>query len=35
MLLDFVMSERGIKANLEKITAITRMGPIENIKGVQ
>ena len=25
----------GIKANLEKISAITRMGPIQNIKGVQ
>jgi hypothetical protein len=35
MLLRFVISERGIEANPEKITAITRMGPIQNIKGVQ
>ena len=35
MLLGFIISEHGIKANLEKISAITRMGPIQNIKGVQ
>ena len=35
MLLGFIVSERGIKANSEKILAITRMGPIQNIKGVQ
>ena len=35
MLLDFIVSERGIEANPEKISAITRMGPIQNIKGVQ
>ena len=35
MLLGFVVSERGIEANPEKISAITRMGPIQNIKGVQ
>jgi hypothetical protein len=35
MLLGFIVSEHGIKANPEKITAITRMGPIENVKGVQ
>ena len=35
MLLDFIISERGIEANLEKISAITRMGLIQNIKGVQ
>jgi hypothetical protein len=34
MLLKFIISERSIEANPEKITAITRMGPIENIKGV-
>jgi hypothetical protein len=28
MLLWFIVSERGIKANLEKITTITKMGPI-------
>ena len=35
MLLGFIVSERGIEANPEKISAITRMGPIQNIKGVQ
>ena len=35
MLLGFMVSERIIEANLEKISAITRMGPIQNIKGVQ
>ncbi|XP_066375349.1 uncharacterized protein [Miscanthus floridulus] len=34
-LLRYIMSERGIKANPEKITAISNMGPICNIKGVQ
>ena len=34
MLLDFIISERGIEANLEKISAIMRMGLIQNIKGV-
>ena len=33
MLLGFIISKRGIEANLEKISAITRMGPIQNIKG--
>ena len=28
MLLGFIVSERGIEANLEQISAITRMGPI-------
>ena len=28
VLLGFIISECGIKANKEKITAITRMGPI-------
>ena len=35
MLLGFIVSERGIEANPEKISAVTRMGPIQNIKGVQ
>jgi hypothetical protein len=35
MLLDFVVSECGIKANPEKISAIMDMGPIQNLKGVQ
>jgi hypothetical protein len=35
MLLGFVVSERGIEANTEKISAIMDMGPIKNLKGVQ
>jgi hypothetical protein len=35
MLLGFITSERGIEANPEKITAITNMGPIKDLKGVQ
>ena len=35
MLVGFIVSERGIEANPEKILAITKMGPIQNIKGVQ
>ena len=35
MMLGFIVFERGIEANLEKISAITRMGLIQNIKGVQ
>jgi hypothetical protein len=35
MLLGFIISERGIKANPEKIAAITNMGPIKDLKGVQ
>jgi hypothetical protein len=35
MLLGFIVSERGIKANPEKISAITKMGPIRDLKGVQ
>ena len=35
MLLGFIVFERDIEANPEKISAITRMGPIQNIKGVQ
>ena len=34
MLLGFIISEHGIEANLEKISAFTRMGPILNMKGV-
>ena len=33
MLLGFIVSEHGIKANPEKISAIIRMGPIQNING--
>jgi hypothetical protein len=35
MLLGFVVSERGIEANPDKISAIMDMGPIKNLKGVQ
>jgi hypothetical protein len=35
MLLGFIISKRGIKANPEKISAITNMGPIQNLKEVQ
>ena len=35
MLLGFVVSKRSIKANPEKISAITRIGPIQNIKRVE
>jgi hypothetical protein len=35
MLLGFIVSERGIEANPEKIAAITSMGPIQDLKGVQ
>jgi hypothetical protein len=33
MLLGFVVSKRGIEANLEKILSIANMAPIENLKG--
>jgi hypothetical protein len=34
MLLGFIMSKHGIEANPEKITTITKMGPIRDLKGV-
>ena len=34
-LLGYIVSERGIEANPEKIMAISNMGPICNVKGVQ
>ena len=34
-LLGYIVSERGIEANLEKIMAISNMGPIRSVKGVQ
>jgi hypothetical protein len=34
MLLGFIVSERGIETNTEKIAAITNMGPIKDLKGV-
>jgi hypothetical protein len=35
MLLGFIVSKRGIEANPEKITAITKMGPIRDLKSLQ
>jgi hypothetical protein len=35
MLLGFIVSEHGIEANPEKISTITKMGPIRDLKGVQ
>ena len=34
-LLGYMVSERGIEANRDKIAGITNMGPIRGIKGVQ
>ena len=34
-LLGYIVSERGIEANPEKITTISNMGPICNVKDVQ
>ena len=34
-LLGYIMSERGIEANPKKIMAISNMGPIHNVKGIQ
>jgi hypothetical protein len=33
MLLGFIMSEHDIEANPQKIAAIMKMGPIQNLKG--
>jgi len=35
MLLGFIVSEQGIEANAEKVSAIANMVPIRNLKGVQ
>ena len=35
MLLGFIVSQRGIEPNPEKVEAIRRMGPIRDLKGVQ
>ena len=34
-LLGYIVSERDIEANPKKITTISNMGPIRNVKGVQ
>jgi hypothetical protein len=35
MLLGYIVSQRGIEANPEKVAALERMGPIRGLKGVQ
>jgi len=35
MLLGYIVSQHGIEANPEKVSAITRMGPIRDVKGVK
>jgi hypothetical protein len=35
MILGFIVFERGIEANPEKIVAITKMSPIHDLKGIQ
>jgi hypothetical protein len=34
MLLGFIASQRGIKPNPEKVSALNRMGPVRDLKGV-
>ena len=34
-LLGYIVFEHGIEANPKQITAISNMGPIRNVKGVQ
>jgi hypothetical protein len=35
MLLGYIVSQRGIEPNPEKVTALDQMGPIRDLKGVQ
>jgi hypothetical protein len=35
MLLGYIVSQRGIEPNPEKVTALEQMGPIRDLKGVQ
>jgi hypothetical protein len=35
MLLGYVVSQRGIEANPEKVASLEQMGPIRDLKGVQ
>jgi hypothetical protein len=35
MLLGYIVSQRGIEPNPEKVAALNRMGPIRDLKGVQ
>jgi hypothetical protein len=34
MLLGYIVSQRGIEANPDKVAALERMGPIRDLKGV-
>ena len=34
MLLGYIISQRGIEANPKKVSAIARMGPFRDVKGV-
>jgi hypothetical protein len=34
-LLGYIITERGIEANPNKISAITEMGPVRNVKDIQ
>jgi hypothetical protein len=34
MLLGYIVSQRGIEANPEKVVVLERMGPIRDLKGV-
>ena len=31
----YIVSQHGIEANPEKVSTITRMGPIRDVKGIQ
>jgi hypothetical protein len=35
MLLGYIVSQRGIEPNPEKVTTLERMGPIRDLKGIQ
>jgi hypothetical protein len=35
MLIVYIVSQRGIEANPKKVSAVARMGPIRDVKGVQ
>jgi hypothetical protein len=35
MLLGFIVSQRGVEPNPKKVSALDRMGPIRDLKGVQ
>jgi hypothetical protein len=35
MLLGYIVSQRGIETNPDKVAALNQMGPIRDLKGVQ